>query len=147
MMGTIANNYCDKVYLTDDNPRWEDPQKIRLAIKKRIKKSKVNEIASRSKAIKKAVLEMKTGEILIVAGKGHENIQDYGKYKKFFSDKKEILSSVRIKNKFLSSNLKLNILKELGEANQISSKIIQKRLNEMMFFLQSKVKIKMEICS
>ena len=123
MMGTIANNYCDKVYLTDDNPRWEDPQKIRLAIKKRIKKSKIYEIASRSKAIKKAVLEMKTGEILIVAGKGHENIQDYGKYKKFFSDKKEILSSIRIKNKFLSSNLKLNILKELGEANQISSKI------------------------
>jgi murE/murF fusion protein len=43
---------------------------------------------------------MKTGEILIVAGKGHENIQDYGKYKKFFSDKKEILSSIKIKNKF-----------------------------------------------
>ncbi len=123
MMGAIANNYCDRVYLTDDNPRWEDPHKIRQAIKKKIKKSKVYEIANRAKAIKKAVLEMKTGEILIVAGKGHENIQDYGKYKKFFSDKKEILSSIKIKNKFLSNNLKLNILKELEEANHISSKI------------------------
>ena len=34
MMGKIANQYCDRIYLTDDNPRNENPKKIRLAIKK-----------------------------------------------------------------------------------------------------------------
>jgi murE/murF fusion protein len=40
MMGAIANNYCDRVYLTDDNPRWEDPHKIRQAIKKKLRNLK-----------------------------------------------------------------------------------------------------------
>ena len=36
MMGKIANQYCDKIYLTDDNPRNENPKKIRSAIKKKL---------------------------------------------------------------------------------------------------------------
>ena len=40
MMGKIANQYCDRVYLTDDNPRDENPKKIRQAIKKTIDRSK-----------------------------------------------------------------------------------------------------------
>ena len=38
MMGKIANNYCDKIYLTDDNPRNENPGKIRADIKRKNKK-------------------------------------------------------------------------------------------------------------
>ena len=131
MMGKISNHYCDKIYLTDDNPRKENPKEIRIKIKKKINKSKVIEISDRSKAIKKAILELKIGEILIVAGKGHENIQDYGKYKKFFSDKKEILNSIKIKNKFLSDNPKINILKELSGSNNISlkTKILNASIN------------------
>ena len=56
MMGKIANQYCDRVYLTDDNPRDENPKKIRLAIKKTIDKSKVFEISNRSKAIHKGYI-------------------------------------------------------------------------------------------
>jgi MurE/MurF fusion protein len=122
IMGKIASYYCDKIYLTDDNPRNENPKKIRTMIKKQINKSNFFEIPDRSKAIKKAIFDLKTGDILIVAGKGHENIQDYGKNKKLFSDKKEILKSISIKNKNLSSNIKLNILAELSSVNNISLK-------------------------
>ena len=40
MMGKIANKYCDRVYLTDDNPRYENPKSIRKSIRKNINKSK-----------------------------------------------------------------------------------------------------------
>ena len=122
MMGKIANYYCDKIYITDDNPRNESPKKIRSAIKKKIDKLKVYEIANRSEAIKKAVLDLKTNDVLIVAGKGHENIQNYGKNKKLFSDKKKILENIKIKNENLFTDIKLNILKEISGSNNISFK-------------------------
>ena len=123
MMGKIANQYCDKIYLTDDNPRFENPKMIRTSIKKNINKSKIYEASDRATAINKAVLSLKTGDILIVAGKGHEKFQEYRKIKRLFSDEKEILKNITIKNKTLSSNLKLNILKELSNSNNISSKL------------------------
>ena len=46
MMGKIANNYCDNIYLTDDNPRNENPGKIRADIKRKIKRSKLHEISN-----------------------------------------------------------------------------------------------------
>tara|TARA_B100000780_G_scaffold98266_1_gene68588 strand:- start:785 stop:3637 length:2853 start_codon:yes stop_codon:yes gene_type:complete len=149
MMGKIVNNYCDSIYLTDDNPRKENPKKIRLTIKKKIKKSKVYEIPNRSMAIKKAVLDLKTGDILIVAGKGHETIQDYGIEKKLFSDKKEILKNIKIKNKNLSSDIRLNILKEISGSNNFSLKtkinnisINSKRIkkNDIFFAIKGKKK-------
>jgi MurE/MurF fusion protein len=122
IMGKIANDYCDKIYLTDDNARHENPKKIRTEIKTKIDKSKIYEISDRSKAIKKAIFNLKIGDILIVAGKGHENIQDYGKNKKFFSDKKEILKNIKIKNKNLFNDIKLNILKEASQSSKIPLK-------------------------
>ncbi len=122
MMGRIVNSYCDKIYLTDDNPRNENPKKIRLSIKKQINKSNFFEIPDRSKAIQKAILDLNIGDILIVAGKGHENTQDYGNSKKLFSDKKEILKNINTKNKSLSNNIKLNILNEISRTNKISLK-------------------------
>jgi len=123
MMGKIANQYCDRVYLTDDNPRDENPKKIRLAIKKTIDKSKVFEISNRSKAIQKAIFDLKTGDILVIAGKGHEQTQDYGKFVNKFSDRSEILKNIKLKNKILSTNLKINILKEISNSSQINPKI------------------------
>jgi len=96
MMGKIANQYCDKIFLTDDNPRYENPKKIRVSVKKNINSSKMYEISNRANAIKKAILSLKTGEILIVAGKGHEKIQEYKSTKKLFSDRKEILNNIII---------------------------------------------------
>ena len=123
IMGKIANEFCDKIYLTDDNPRHEDPKMIRVSIRKNINKSKIYEISNRAKAIKKAILDLKIGDILIVAGKGHEKIQEYKKLKNLFSDREEILKNIKIKNKTLSSNLKLNILKELSNSNNIFTKL------------------------
>jgi len=123
MMGKIANQYCDRIYLTDDNPRHENSKTIRTSIRKNINKSKIYEISNRAIAIKKAIFDMKTGDILIVAGKGHEKIQEYKNIKKLFSDQEQILKNITIKNRILSSNLKLNILKELSNSNNISSKL------------------------
>ncbi|MDC1250674.1 UDP-N-acetylmuramoyl-L-alanyl-D-glutamate--2,6-diaminopimelate ligase, partial [Pelagibacteraceae bacterium] len=123
MMGKIVNQYCDRVYLTDDNPRDEDPKKIRLAIKKTIDKSKVFEISNRSKAIHKAIFDLNTGDILVIAGKGHEQTQDYGKFVNKFSDRLEIIKNIKLKNKILSTNIKINILKEISNSPQINPKI------------------------
>ncbi len=110
-MGNIASKYCDYIYLTNDNPRFENPQSIRNQIKKNLKKNQFTEIASRADAISTAIKELKSGDILIVAGKGHENYQEYKK-KIFFSDRYEILKSINKKNLNLSNSLKANILRE-----------------------------------
>ena len=68
-MGKIASKYCRKIFVTDDNPRNEDPQKIRNTIIKGCKKIAVD-IGSRKKAIKTAIQELGSNEILLVAGKG-----------------------------------------------------------------------------
>ena len=112
IMGKIANKLCNYIYLTDDNPRNENPENIRASIKKSILPSKMIEIPSRKLAIKKAILNSKSDEVLIIAGKGHENTQEYIKKNKF-SDKDNIKKSIILKNKFLSNDWKLNILKEI----------------------------------
>ena len=122
-MGKIADNYADEIYLTDDNPRFENPNKIRKDIKKGIKKRKIIEQSNRAKAISKAIKGLNTGDILLVAGKGHEKIQDIGKEKIFFSDKKIILEEIRNKNLSLSKNLKLNIVKELSGNKNLPSNL------------------------
>ena len=111
IMGKIANELCNRIYLTDDNPRKENPKKIRSQIKVKIKRSKFIEIPSREKAIFQAVNDLIPGEILLIAGKGHESYQEYIN-KKFFSDKKCILKNIKLKNKKLSNDWKLNIIRE-----------------------------------
>ncbi len=121
-MGKIADIYSDEIYLTNDNPRFENPDKIRSDIKKGIKrKRKIIEIPDRAKAISIATQGLKTGEILLVAGKGHEKTQEIGKKKVFFSDKKIIIDAIKIKNSNLVNDLKLNIIKELSGYKKISS--------------------------
>jgi len=127
-MGKIADLFSDKIYLTDDNPRLEQPSKIRKDVKKGLKKQKVLEFPDRAKAISEAIKYLKTGEILVVAGKGHEKIQEIRRKKIFFSDKKIILNSIKTKNLILSNNLKINILKELSGHKKISTKIFLKKV-------------------
>ena len=130
-MGKIASNHSDKIYLTDDNPRFENPNKIRKEIKIGIKRKIVKEISGRAKAILEAVKDLNTGEILIVAGKGHEKTQDIGKRKIYFSDKKKILNAIKTKNLNLSNNFKLNILKEVSGYKNFPSSLCfkQARIN------------------
>ena len=147
-MGKIADKFCNKVYLTDDNPRFEDPKKIRLAIKKSINKNKLFEIPSREKAISEAISNLNSGEILLVAGKGHEKNQDYGSHIRKFSDKKVILKNLKIKNKYLSQNWKVNILKEIIKKKIPNNSIINKasinskkiNKNDIFFAIKGKKK-------
>jgi len=145
-MGKIAEKYSNKIYLTDDNPRNEDPLKIRKDIKKGISKKKINELPDRKKAIHEAIMGLNTGDLLLVAGKGHEKTQDYGERKLFFSDKEEILKSIKFKNKYLSKDLKFNIIKEESKSKipkkliinniSINSKLIKK--NDVFFAIKGK---------
>jgi murE/murF fusion protein len=147
-MGKIADLFSDKIYLTDDNPRLEQPSKIRKDIKKGIKKQKVLEFSNRAKAIAEAVKQLNTGEILLVAGKGHEKVQEIGLKKVFFSDKKKILEAIKIKNLKLSNNLKVNILNELSAEKKISNQISFKKArinskeikkNDIFFAIKGKI--------
>ena len=126
MMGKIANSLCDKIYLTDDNPRKENPKKIRSEIKKSISKSKLKEIPSREKAIYQSIDELNSGDILLVAGKGHENYQEYYK-KRFFSDRYFILKRIKYKNKKFSNNWKVNIINQNLDKTIINNKSVIKK--------------------
>ncbi len=111
-MGKISSNYADKIFLTDDNPRTENPKKIRNEIKRGIKGKNLKEISSREKAIYQCIKELNSGDIAIIAGKGHEKTQEYNGKKKFFSDKKEILKSILQRNKLLFRDKRINIIQE-----------------------------------
>ena len=83
-------NTCKKIYITDDNPRNESPQKIRNELKNIFHKSKAFNIGKRSLAIKKAIKNAHPNEIILVAGKGHEEQQIYKNKILNISDKKII---------------------------------------------------------
>ena len=98
LMAKIAKTYCDKIYVTDDNPRNESPVKIRKDITSYLKGSKFFNIGRRSIAIKQAIKSAEPNETILIAGKGHENTQDYGK-KIFFSSDKDIIKKLKINKK------------------------------------------------
>jgi UDP-N-acetylmuramyl-tripeptide synthetase len=85
-MGEIADQFASKIYLTNDNPRSENPTSIIKQIKKGCSRSKI--ILDRKMAIKSAISNLNTDSILLIAGKGHENYQIINNQKKYFSDQK-----------------------------------------------------------
>lgn len=92
IMGEIAGNYADKIFVTSDNPRTEDPDRIAQDIISGIKdSSKVFKELDREKAIQAACKISDSESIVVVLGKGPDEYQIIGKEKFFFSDK-DILS-------------------------------------------------------
>lgn len=95
-MAKIAERLSDFSIVTSDNPRTEDPQKIVNDIVKGFTKSKSHEvILDRREAITKGVSMLKKGDVLLIAGKGHEDYQIIGEQRFPFSDfevAKEVLS-------------------------------------------------------
>ena len=85
-MGTIASKYASSVYITDDNPRSENPKIIRKTIFSKCKKA--IEIGDRKEAIKQAINNLKEKSILIIAGKGHEKKQIFKNKVLSFNDVK-----------------------------------------------------------
>jgi UDP-N-acetylmuramoyl-L-alanyl-D-glutamate--2,6-diaminopimelate ligase len=76
MMGQIAAAKADRVVITDDNPRGEEPAKIRAAILAAAPGA--IEIADRDEAIRAGIAELAPGDVLLIAGKGHERGQIVG---------------------------------------------------------------------
>lgn len=88
IMGEIATRLADVVIVTDDNPRSEVPEVIRAEIMAAARGA--TEIGDRAEAIRAAVGMLKTGDTLIVAGKGHEEGQTIGSVTLPFSDHAEV---------------------------------------------------------
>jgi UDP-N-acetylmuramoyl-L-alanyl-D-glutamate--2,6-diaminopimelate ligase len=84
LMGAIAAQGADRVIVTDDNPRSEDPATIRAAILAAAKGA--TEIGDRAEAIRAAITELQPGDALLIAGKGHETGQIVGDRVLPFSD-------------------------------------------------------------
>ncbi len=120
-IGKIVNRLCNKIYVTDDNPRGEKPEVIRKAIIKHIRKEKVIEIGNRSSAIHSAIKQSNPNEIILIAGKGHEDTQDYGKTKFKISDFKIV------------NNLKIKKNKSIREINVQQNKSLINKIIKMKF--------------
>jgi UDP-N-acetylmuramoyl-L-alanyl-D-glutamate--2,6-diaminopimelate ligase len=75
-MAIAAERFADRVIVTDDNPRSENPAAIRTAIMTATTRAK--EVADRREAIYVALRDLSAGDILVIAGKGHEKIQIIG---------------------------------------------------------------------
>lgn len=89
LMGEVAAKYADLTIVTDDNPRKENPAEIR----KMILRSCVGavEIENRRNAIEYAIKQLQFGDVLLIAGKGHETYQILHDETIYFSDKETIL--------------------------------------------------------
>ncbi|MFH1050678.1 MAG: UDP-N-acetylmuramoyl-L-alanyl-D-glutamate--2,6-diaminopimelate ligase [bacterium] len=93
LMGKISATIADFSIITDDNPRTENSKHIIDDILKGIEENKLKNveiIANRKDAIKFAVEISKENDLILIAGKGHENYQIYGKTKNHFDDSEEL---------------------------------------------------------
>ena len=150
LMAKIAGSLCNKIYVTDDNPRNENPKKIRKEITKHLFKRNFIEIGNRKKAIQMAIQKSEPLEIILIAGKGHEGYQDYGKKILNISDKK-IVQEIKIKkdkwkestiNNFLNQKILNNILKTKKNPGFIGVSINSKELKKGNLFIAIKGKNK-----
>lgn len=92
IMGKLAVDLADVAIVTDDNPRTEDPNQIRSEVMSGAVGA--TEIAGRDKAIREAVKNLQEGDILVVAGKGHEQGQEINGVKHHFDDVEEVKKAV-----------------------------------------------------
>lgn len=88
LMGAAARDLADQVIVTDDNPRTEDASLIRAAVLGGARGA--NEIADRSQAIAAAVTGAQSGDVVVIAGKGHESGQIVGREVLPFNDADEV---------------------------------------------------------
>jgi UDP-N-acetylmuramoyl-L-alanyl-D-glutamate--2,6-diaminopimelate ligase len=101
IMAQVACDWSDKVILTSDNPRTEDPQMIIYEMEQGVSptnKRKTLSITDRKEAIKTACHLAKPGDIIIVAGKGHEKYQEVNGVRHHFDDKEILLEQFNLIN-------------------------------------------------
>ena len=92
MMGAIAARLADRVVVTDDNPRGEPPANIRAAILAAAPGAV--EIAGRREAIATSIANLRAGDVLLIAGKGHETGQIIGEQILPFSDHEAVAAAL-----------------------------------------------------
>jgi len=123
-MANICEKHAERIYVTDDNPRNENPKLIRqMIISGFRKKITIVEIPSRTKAIKTAIINSKPNSIILIAGKGHETTQTYSNKIINISDKK-IVTNIKIKKlKFEKKNynkiFNSTIIKKIAKKNKL----------------------------
>ena len=99
-MGKLAAEYSDIVIITSDNPRNEDPEAIISDIEKGVPtnlNSKVSKITDRADAIKMAINLANKGDVVVIAGKGHETYQEVKGIKHHFDDKEIVFQIINSK--------------------------------------------------
>lgn len=93
IMGGIAANLSDEAIVTDDNPRSEDPAAIRREVLKGA--PQVKEIGNRNEAIRTAISKLSKGDVLVIAGKGHEQGQIFADHTDPFDDVTEAKQAIK----------------------------------------------------
>jgi UDP-N-acetylmuramoyl-L-alanyl-D-glutamate--2,6-diaminopimelate ligase len=95
-MGGIAARYADRVVVTSDNPRHENAVEILRDILSGITaQESIEMVADRAEAIRYAIANAADGDVILVAGKGHEDYQLVGDQRLPFSDHKEVRLALR----------------------------------------------------
>ena len=103
-MGRIAAEGADRVFITSDNPRSEDPRKIADQIRSGVRQAEARrgflcELESdRRQAIARAVSSASEGDVVLIAGKGHETTQVFDGESVYFSDREtaeELMSQIQ----------------------------------------------------
>jgi len=98
LMMKVALNYADHIVVTSDNPRFENPKKIIDEVIHGVStkdKSRITISEDRKEAIKQAILQAKPEDIVLVAGKGHENYQDIKGTKYHLDDTEEVEKALK----------------------------------------------------
>jgi UDP-N-acetylmuramoyl-L-alanyl-D-glutamate--2,6-diaminopimelate ligase len=98
-MAKVACDYSDQIILTSDNPRSEDPEAIIEEMEAGIPPYNVRNVLSiinRKQAIKTACTIAQSGDIILIAGKGHEKYQETKGERKHFDDKEELRDGLRL---------------------------------------------------
>jgi UDP-N-acetylmuramoyl-L-alanyl-D-glutamate--2,6-diaminopimelate ligase len=93
IMGEIATRLSDIAIVTDDNPRSEDPDAIRSEILAGAKNA--IDVGGRRNAIHAAVKQLQAGDVLVIAGKGHEEGQIFANHTEPFNDFNEAQAAIR----------------------------------------------------
>jgi len=86
LMGKVADRSADYAIITSDNPRNEDPGAIVDETEKGFRSSHYEKIVDRTEAINRAVALAQPRDIVLIAGKGHENYQEFADYTIPFDD-------------------------------------------------------------
>ena len=147
-MANICEKNADTIYVTDDNPRNENPKLIRKMIISGFKKKlNIREISSRVKAIERSVIKSKPNSIILIAGKGHETTQTYRKKIINISDREIVkninVKKIKVRKKNYNRIFNSQIIKELVKKNEIRFEgvtINSKQIKKDNFFIAIKGK-------